>query len=122
MACASSSASASPLLGSSRHAAAANSAGTRAHKPSGLGAAGAAFGLADDSVVTNGGGIMFGLTVGVSLCGAMIIATVVGSLVPMIFQRLSIDPAVATGPFVTTAVDILGVLFYFLMAATLLGL
>ena len=46
----------------------------------------------------------------------------VGSLVPMGFARVNIDPAVATGPFVTTAIDILSVSFYFLIATSLLGI
>jgi magnesium transporter len=87
-----------------------------------LGSIAFAFGFADANVIANGGAFRFGLTIAISLCGAMIIAAVVGSLVPMLFQRLSIDPAVATGPFVTTAVDIVGVLFYFVVAVILLGL
>jgi len=46
----------------------------------------------------------------------MIIAATIGSLVPLILNRFDIDPAVATGPFVTTAIDILGVTLYFLIA------
>jgi magnesium transporter len=44
---------------------------------------------------------------------AMLIAAVVATAMPMLFAKLHIDPAVATGPFVTTAVDILGVVIYF---------
>jgi magnesium transporter len=40
----------------------------------------------------------------------------------MLFARLNIDPAVATGPFVTTAIDIISVFFYFQIATTLLGI
>jgi magnesium transporter len=50
----------------------------------------------------------------------MIIAAAVGTCVPLIMHRLDIDPAIATGPFVTTAVDILGLLFYFWLATILL--
>jgi len=46
----------------------------------------------------------------------MIIAATIGSLVPLILNRFDIDPAIATGPFVTTAIDILGVTLYFLIA------
>jgi magnesium transporter len=52
----------------------------------------------------------------------MLLASLVGSTVPLLFQRLSIDPAVATGPFVTTSVDVLGTVFYFLTASALLTL
>ena len=50
----------------------------------------------------------------------MIIAATIGSLVPLVLNRFEIDPAVATGPFVTTSIDILGVACYFLIAIYLL--
>ena len=67
---------------------------------------------------------MVPLAVAVSLAviSSMSIAALVGSLVPMGFARINIDPAVATGPFVTTAIDILSVSFYFIIATTLLGI
>ena len=64
----------------------------------------------------------FALAVGFSVLSSMCIAALVGSLIPMTFARIKIDPAVATGPFVTTAVDIASVSFYFFIATTLLGL
>jgi len=60
--------------------------------------------------------------VALAVISSMSIAALVGSLVPMGFARVNIDPAVATGPFVTTAIDILSVSFYFLIATTLLGI
>jgi magnesium transporter len=63
-----------------------------------------------------------GATVGLAVMSSMTIAAMVGSLVPMVFARINIDPAVATGPFVTTAIDILGVSFYFWIATLLLPL
>ncbi len=63
---------------------------------------------------------MLGVVVGLSICASMIIAAAIGSLVPLILNRFDIDPAVATGPFVTTAIDILGVALYFLIAGSLL--
>jgi magnesium transporter len=65
---------------------------------------------------------LLGVTVGLSVISSMTIAAVVGSLVPMVFARINIDPAVATGPFVTTSIDILGVFFYFQIATLLLHL
>lgn len=62
------------------------------------------------------------LAVGLALISSMTIAALIGSLVPMAFARINIDPAVATGPFVTTAIDILSVYFYFKIATSLLGL
>jgi magnesium transporter len=40
----------------------------------------------------------------------------------MAFARVNIDPAVATGPFVTTAMDIISIVLYFVIATSLLGL
>ena len=65
---------------------------------------------------------LLGLTVGLAAISSMTIAAVVGSLVPMVFARINIDPAVATGPFVTTSIDILGVFFYFQIATLLLNI
>ena len=63
---------------------------------------------------------MLSLTVAISILAAMVIAAVVGGAVPLIFERLNIDPAIAAGPFVTTAVDVLGILTYFSIATALL--
>ncbi|MEX1329186.1 MAG: magnesium transporter [Desulfobacterales bacterium] len=67
---------------------------------------------------------MMALAVSVALAviSSMSVAALVGSLVPMAFARINIDPAVATGPFVTTAIDIISVFFYFKIATTLLGI
>ena len=63
---------------------------------------------------------MLGLVVGLSICSSMLLAAGVGTFTPLILRKLDIDPAVATGPFVTTSVDILGVLLYFMIAGLLL--
>jgi magnesium transporter len=60
--------------------------------------------------------IELGVTVGVGIILAMATAAFVGALVPVVLNRINLDPAVATGPFVTTSVDILGVVVYFLVA------
>lgn len=62
------------------------------------------------------------LAVALAVISSMSIAAIVGSLVPLLFERLHIDPAVATGPFVTTSIDILSVFFYFQIATTLIQL
>jgi magnesium transporter len=66
--------------------------------------------------------IALAVSVGLALMSSMSIAALVGSLVPMIMARINVDPAVATGPFVTTSIDIISVFFYFIIATTLLGL
>ena len=63
-----------------------------------------------------------GLVVGLSICVSMVVAATVGTIIPLILRKLDIDPAIATGPFVTTSIDILGVLFYFLIAGLFLTL
>ncbi len=62
------------------------------------------------------------ISVGAGVASSMALAALVGSLLPMIFARFEIDPAVATGPFVTTSIDILSVFFYFQLATFFLGL
>jgi len=59
--------------------------------------------------------------VGLAILSSMSIAALVGSMVPLIFERLNIDPAVATGPIVTTSIDIVSVYCYFMIASLLLG-
>jgi magnesium transporter len=66
------------------------------------------------------------LALAASVCLAVIcsmsVAALVGSLVPMLLARFSIDPAIAAGPFVTTSIDIISVFFYFIIATSLLGI
>jgi magnesium transporter len=52
---------------------------------------------------------------------AIILGSVLGSSLPILLHRLGADPAIATGPFVTTGVDILGIVSYFSVARVLLG-
>jgi magnesium transporter len=65
--------------------------------------------------------LLLGVTVGMAVVISMTVAAIVGSLLPMLFARVNIDPAVATGPFVTTSIDILSVFFYFQIATALLN-
>jgi len=62
------------------------------------------------------------VAVGLAILSSMSLAALVGSMVPLIFERLNIDPAVATGPIVTTSIDIVSVYCYFMIATLLLGL
>ena len=66
--------------------------------------------------------VNLGLVVGLSICASMLVAATVGTVIPLFLRKLDIDPAVATGPFVTTSIDILGVLFYFLIASLFLSI
>jgi magnesium transporter len=56
--------------------------------------------------------IMFSVVLTSALFIIMVNATMIGALVPIIMKRLGADPAIATGPFVTTTNDILGLLIY----------
>ena len=62
---------------------------------------------------------MIGVVVGLSICSSMIIATGVGTLTPLVLRKLEIDPAIATGPFVTTSIDILGCFTLFFNCRTI---
>jgi len=54
-----------------------------------------------------------GLAIALSMSLGMTIASSIGTLVPLALSRLNVDPAVATGPFVTTSLDLIGVVIYF---------
>ncbi|MBD3724475.1 MAG: magnesium transporter, partial [Flavobacteriaceae bacterium] len=62
-----------------------------------------------------------GVTVAVSLVAVIIIAALVGTFIPIMLNRFGIDPALATGPFITTSNDIFGILIYFSIAKLILG-
>jgi magnesium transporter len=64
---------------------------------------------------------VIGLSVGSSIIVAVTIASLVGASVPLGLAKIGVDPAVATGPFVTSGVDIIGILVYFSVARTLLA-
>ena len=61
-----------------------------------------------------------GVVVGVALLASMGIGAILGGLLPLLFARLRIDPAVASGPFLTTAIDVVGLVIYLAMARLLL--
>ena len=54
--------------------------------------------------------------VGVSLVVAMVISSLVGTLIPMLFHKIHIDPAVASGPLITTVNDLVAVVTYYGLA------
>ncbi|MFH1571091.1 MAG: magnesium transporter [Gemmatimonadota bacterium] len=60
------------------------------------------------------------LTVGVSLIGVVTWGTVVGSSLPFLLRRLGLDPASASAPFVATLVDVVGLIIYFTVAASVM--
>ncbi|TRM11940.1 magnesium transporter [Lentibacillus cibarius] len=62
--------------------------------------------------------IFLGLLVGLSIMTTLIVATLAGTLVPVFMHKFNIDPAVASGPFITTINDIISILIYFGLATT----
>lgn len=65
--------------------------------------------------------ILESISIGIALVSVIILAAIVGNLIPIFLHRRGIDPAVATGPFITTTNDVFGILTYFLIAKTILG-
>lgn len=61
------------------------------------------------------------LTVAISLVSIIIFASIMGTVTPLVLNKFNIDPALATGPFITTLNDVLGLGLYFLMGQLLLG-
>jgi magnesium transporter len=68
------------------------------------------------------GKINVALAISVSLVVVIIIAGLIGTFVPLFLNKRGIDPAIATGPFITTSNDIFGILIYFLIAKLILGI
>lgn len=60
---------------------------------------------------------MLGFVIGMAMFFAITVATVAGSLIPMLMDKLGFDPAVASGPFITTMSDLTSVLIYFNIAS-----
>jgi len=65
--------------------------------------------------------IKIGITVTIALISVIIIASLIGTSIPLILDKFGIDPALATGPFITTSNDICGILIYFSIAKLILG-
>lgn len=64
---------------------------------------------------------IIGITVSVALISVIVIASLIGTFVPITLNKYGIDPALATGPFITTSNDIFGILIYFSIAKLILG-
>ncbi len=62
------------------------------------------------------------IAISASLVAVIIIAGLIGTFVPLFLDKRGIDPAIATGPFITTSNDILGILLYFWIAKLILGI
>jgi len=63
-----------------------------------------------------------GITVSLSLFTVIVFAAVLGTLIPLVLDKYGIDPALATGPFITTMNDVVGLFIYFTMGMLVFGL
>ncbi len=70
---------------------------------------------------SNANMMLISLSIGISLTFSMLIAASTGTITPILLDKFGIDPAVATGPIVTTVVDVIGILVYFLTATMFLS-
>tara|TARA_R110002072_G_scaffold7503_2_gene40584 strand:- start:332190 stop:333539 length:1350 start_codon:yes stop_codon:yes gene_type:complete len=61
------------------------------------------------------------VTIAVSMLSVIIVAALIGTFVPIILDKRGIDPAIATGPFITTSNDIFGIFLFFYIAKLILG-
>lgn len=65
--------------------------------------------------------VSFSLTIAAALMSVIIVAALIGTFVPIILDKRGIDPAIATGPFITTSNDIFGIFLFFYIAKLILG-
>lgn len=67
------------------------------------------------------GELLIGLLVGAAIMSSIFVATIAGSFIPLLIHRMKIDPAVASGPFITTLNDLISILIYLGLATAFLG-
>lgn len=60
--------------------------------------------------------LLISLCVGIALLASIVLSSVIGTVIPLIFDRLSIDPAVASGPLITTLNDLVAIVTYYGLA------
>lgn len=68
------------------------------------------------------GDFLTALAISISLIAVIVVAGFIGTFVPLFLHKRGIDPAIATGPFITTSNDIFGILIYFMIAKLILGI
>ncbi|WP_396198183.1 magnesium transporter [Flavobacterium sp.] len=65
---------------------------------------------------------IIGITVSIALLSVIVIASLIGTFIPIVLDKYGVDPALATGPFITTSNDIIGIIIYFTIAKLVLGI
>jgi magnesium transporter len=68
------------------------------------------------------GNVRTAFAISISLVAVIVVAGLIGTFVPLFLDKRGIDPAIATGPFITTSNDIFGILIYFWIAKMILGI
>ncbi|ASV29774.1 magnesium transporter [Maribacter cobaltidurans] len=68
------------------------------------------------------GAFLSSLAISISLIAVIVVAGFIGTFIPLFLHKRGIDPAIATGPFITTSNDIFGILIYFMIAKLILGI
>ncbi len=68
------------------------------------------------------GDFLTALAISISLIAVILVAGFIGTFIPLFLHKKNIDPAIATGPFITTSNDIFGILIYFWIAKVVLGI
>lgn len=63
---------------------------------------------------------IIGITVSIALLSVIVIASLIGTFIPIVLDKYGVDPALATGPFITTSNDIMGIIIYFTIAKLVL--
>jgi magnesium transporter len=66
--------------------------------------------------------VAFALVVSIALFSVVLLASFMGTITPIVLDKVGINPALASGPFITTANDLLGLAVYFLIAMSLLNI
>ncbi len=73
-------------------------------------------------VLFYGNGAKFAMVVSIALFSVVLLASFMGTVTPIVLNRMGVNPALASGPFITTANDLLGLAVYFIVAMSLLNL
>ncbi|MEG2638607.1 MAG: magnesium transporter, partial [Clostridiales bacterium] len=63
------------------------------------------------------GSAYLGILVGLTLLCNMVLAATIGTMVPLALKKFGVDPAVASAPFISTSIDVLGLIIYTILAA-----
>ncbi len=65
---------------------------------------------------------LLGLTVGIAMVGTVMLATVLGALLPLLFKKMKLDPALMSGPFISSILDVIAIFLYLQIATFLFKL